>query len=784
MQAEHSVRLPFAGDFRVGDWLVEPSLDRATRNGTVVRLRPQLTDLLVLLARHAGRTVSKEAILSEVWAGQFVAESGMTRCIAEIRQALEDDAHVPRVIETIPKRGYRLVAPVEFLPPPAEDGPAHQALQAEPPAPPRVASSPAPRPRGPGWTAASTVGVVLALALTWGATGKEGSPVISDRDTVVLADVVNTTGDATFDDTLRLALAVQLGQAPFLNILPAEHVRAALSLMGRTGADRVTGPVALEVCRREAAALLLAGSIARLGSHYAVGIEAIACVTGEPVGRELVEVETREQVLTALGKAAGRLRRTLGESRASLQAYAVPIVQATTPSLDALKALSVGDFHRDHARLGDALTFYRRATDLDSQFAVAWARRGAAAKNLGLDDESTAAFRTAYDLRERVSEPERFYILGHYYRSVAGDFDQAVETYKMWQRIYPGSAVPPTNLASTYLNTFGRYDAALPEALEAVRLAPYSSVANTALVRAYLGLNRVADARKALRVAASRGVGDLLWRVEAYHVAYLDGDAVAMREQSAAVAGDPHAEVVMAAHRALAAAASGRLIEAGREWALAERTAALAGPTRVAEVRLSRARAEALLGDPRAARAAVEAALAVSRRADKVLQAAITMALASDPTRARVLIDEAVRTGHGDACATRVWLPVARALVEAQLGRHDRALELLREVAPFERGRDFGLAPLGARAVIELSAGRSKEAAAAFKELLDLRTVLPTSPWVAFARLGLARALRDAGDAAGSRAAYGVVLDGTMQADADAPTAAAARRERAALDGQ
>lgn len=797
MHAEPSDRAEFAPDFLVGEWLVEPSLGRLSRNGIERRIRPQLIDLLVLLARHAGRTVSKDMILASVWQGQHVAESGMTRCIAEIRQALEDDAHEPTMVQTIPKRGYRLVAPVRFVdaagtaaaappaappvlvPPPVEASlPLEQEPGAEPPGAHRS-------PRRVGWTTGSVVGATLLLSLTWGSGGWSRTPVISGRDTVLLADVTNTTGDSAFDGTLRLALAVQLGQAPFLHILSDAHVRSALTLAGRAAGEPVVGPVALEICRREGAAALLAGSISRMGSRYAVGLEAVACRTGDSIGRELLDVESKEQVLTELGAAAARMRRRLGESRASLRQHDVPIVQATTPSLEALKALSVGDFNRDHARLADALTFYRRATEIDPQFALAWARRGAAAANLGQPDESIPAFRKAYELRERASEPERLYILGHYYRFVADDPDKAVDTYRMWQRVYPGSAVPPTNLASLCVNTFGQYEEGLPEAREAVRLAPYSSVAVKMLVLANLGSNRAAEARLALREAARRGVGDVVWHGLAFQMAFADGDEAAMLAHARWADGNLPAMVTMLQYRALAAASVGRLNEARRLFAEAANTSAQVAPLkRQAAILLKEAEAEALLGDTRRARRGVEAALAVNPQPGTMLPAAIVLALAGDPARARTLIDEAVRRAEPGICAKPVWLPVALALVEAASGHPDKAREILGQVSRFERGREFDLAPLGVRAWIDLTSGRSRGAAAAFEELLRLRAVAPTSPWVAFARLGLARALRDAGDAPGSQAAYGDVLTSLSGADADAPLLVAALRERAAPGGR
>ncbi len=568
MTSEDTAQISSATDFRVGDWLLEPSLDRLSRDGTVRHLRPQLTNLLVLLARNAGRTVSKDEILANVWEGQFVAESGMTRCIAEIRQALGDDARDPKIVQTITKRGYRLVAPVTIIKP-APPAKSLAVIDAASPARPEAEGEAESVERSVEagaqvrrrfwrarlWTtlASGTAGASL-LVLIWSATGWNRGPVLSQRDTVLLADVINTTGDAAFDHTLRLALAVHLGQAPFLRILPPTRVRAGLARMGRPHEQPVTGPLALELCRREGAAVLLAGSIARVGAHYVVGLEAVACSNGESIGRQLLEVESKDEVLGALGTAAGRVRRTLGESRESLSRYDVPIVEATTPSIEALNALSLGDIARDHARIAEALMHYRRATELDPQFALAWARRGAAAQSTGQmfgddrsgeTDEIQICFRTAYELRDRVSEAERFYILGHYYRFVVADPEKAIESYRLWSRTYPGSTVPATNVASIYANTLGRYEEALADAREAARLAPSSSIANGMLIAAYRGTNRLTDAKQALNDAARHGAGDLSWHRLAFEMAFAERDKAAMVEQVRWATGDASAAMVM-----------------------------------------------------------------------------------------------------------------------------------------------------------------------------------------------------------------------------------------------
>ena len=799
MSDEPRQRSDLAEDFRVGEWLVQPSIARMTRGDTVVHLRPQLTDLLVLLARRAGQTVTKETILQEVWARQFVGESGLTRCIAEIRRALNDDARQPKILETIPKRGYRLVAPVTFLhrnPETARpQAPAGAPATAACPAPPHPAPS-GPPDSGPKpvlgaskanrfagrvpWMLVRVV-VAVGVVVTLAAADWRGRPLQSERNTILLADVRNSTGDPMFDDTLRLALAASLEQVPYLRILPQDAVRSALTRAGRAPNDPVVGPLALDVCRREGAAVLLAGSIARLGSRYAVGIEALACGTGESVGRAVAEANDKEHVLTALEQVAERIRVKLGESGSSLRQHDVPLVRATTSSLEALKAVTLADFNRDHARLGEALTLYRQATELDPMFALAWARRGATAWTLGLREDAIPSFRRAYELRDRVSPPEGLYITAHYHELVSGDPEKAIETYRTWKRMYPGSVVPPTNLVSILAGAMGQYEAALPEAREAVRVAPYSSLSSFNLVRVYLGLNLIAEARQAIAEAASRGASDRLMHAQLINLALLDGDRVALEREVRWASNDPMATLATLELQASAAMADGRLREARQFWSQALAKAAEIGSLRRADIRLDQAEGEALLGDPRVARVAVEAALAQDRSATTLTGSAIVLALVGDAARARTLLGELERQAQPDLPSPQVWLPVARALVAAGPGRADEAVEILRPVASFERGSDFRFIPLGVRAIVQRSARRSADAAAAFEDVIGFRALAPASPWVAFARLGLARALQESGDVVRSVAAYDAFLDSWKNADPDAPLLKIARRERAAL---
>jgi DNA-binding winged helix-turn-helix (wHTH) protein/tetratricopeptide (TPR) repeat protein len=781
--------------FTVGDWLVEPKACRVSRGDTVVKLRPQLTDLLVCLARRAGEIVLKDEILSEVWPGQYIAESGLSRCVAELRQSLQDHAQEPRFIETFPKRGYRLIAPVVWLnkverevaPPLHAEHGQHETQGTVGAAEVVLAPADAPkRQRAIGWRRGAWAAAAVALLLV-GIVGiatlvRSPASALTEKDTVLLADVSNSTGDRVFDDTLRLALAVSLEQAPSLRILQPEVVRAAVVRTGTSPDARVVGQLALDVCRREGAAVLLAGSITPLGSRYAVGIQAIACQTGDVVASALAEADGKEHVLTALEQAATHIREKLGESRDSLRNHQMPLVRATTPSLEALKALTQGDFNRDHARVGDALALYRQATELDQDFALAWASRGAAALNLGLREEGNRALRRAFELKDRVTPQEGFYIAGHYYRFVAADPQKAIEIYQAWKRMYPGSAVPPTNLAGILSGMMGQYDAALPEGRDAVRLAPYSSLAYRNLVLACRGSNRIAEARQAVAEAAGRGIDDQILHVQSLNLALFDGDSAALEREVRWALTDPMAELFTLRARASFAMAGGRLREARQLWSQTLAKADEIGPaTRVAEIRLFKAEAEALVGDPRAARTDLEAALVADKDPATFALAAIVSGLVGDSARARAILDGIAAQPASDSATVLAWLPTARAVVEIVLGRPDAALGLLKPVARFERGADFRLVPLGVRAIAERAARRPKDSAAAFDMLIGLRAVEPASPWVAFAQLGRARALRASGDAAGSLAAYDAFLESWKDADPDAPLLKVARGERAAI---
>ena len=297
---------------------------------------------------------------------------------------------------------------------------------------------------------------------------------LTEKDTILLADFTNTTGEAVFDGTLKQALAVQLGQSTFLNIFPEDRVRETLRFMGRPPDERLTKDIAREICERQGLKAMLTGSIASLGSHYVITLEAVNAGTGESIAREQVEAGSKEQVLSSLGKAASELREKLGESLSSIKKHDIPIEQATTSSLEALKAYTMGNEERTKGKALESMTFFKRAIELDPNFAMAYARVAVFHGNQGQLDEAEPYARKAFELRERVSEPERLYISEKYHSYITGDIDKAIEVLQTWTRLYPNDFTPHNNLALRY-RFLGRHEEALKESLEAVRLDPNST---------------------------------------------------------------------------------------------------------------------------------------------------------------------------------------------------------------------------------------------------------------------------------------------------------------------
>src|SRR5215213_2030125 len=356
---------------------------------------------------------------------------------------------------------------------------------------------------------------------------KRNSHPLTERDTVLLTDFVNTTGEPVFDGTLKQALAVNLGQTPFLNLFPEDRVRETLRFMGRSPDDRITRAVGREICERQNIKAMLTGSIASLGSHYVITLEAVNPRSGDPIAREHIEAESKEQVLSSLGTAALNLRKKLGESLSSIQKFDVTIEQATTSSLEALKAFAMANEERARGRAPESLALYKRAVELDPNFAMAYARIGVHYGNYEQLEAAKEYVQKAYDLRERVSERERLYILEKYYTFITGETDKTIETLQTWSRLYPKDFIPHNNLSLNY-KLLGRYEESLQEALQAVKLSPNNISARDNLIASFMGLGRFDEAEQAEREAQKINANSPSAHEHNYFFAFLRRDQPAM----------------------------------------------------------------------------------------------------------------------------------------------------------------------------------------------------------------------------------------------------------------
>ncbi len=626
------------------------------------------------------------------------------------------------------------------------------------------------------WKVLVPAAVVVAALAVAGYVYFPRPPAMSERDSIVLADFVNTTGEAVFDGTLKQALAVQLEQSPYLNVFPEARVRQTLRLMGRSPEERVTAPIAREIGEREGSKAMLTGSIAGLGSHYVITLDAVNCRSGETLAREQVEADSKEKVLQALGKAASNMRSKLGESLSSIQKLDASI-EATTSSLEALKAFSFGEAQRAKGSEDGALPFYKRAIDLDPNFALAYARLGTVYSNFGEDELAVRHTQKAFELRDRVSERERFYISSHYYDTVTGEQEKVIETYTLWSHTYPRDSTPFNNLAARY-QMAGQFEKSLELAREALRLNPNDPHPHLILAQAYMGLNRFDEAKAICEQVVARKIDYPMTRGTLYTIAFMQGDAPAMEREAQAVKGKT-GEFSMAFMEAAAAASEGKLEKAR---GLFRRSIELAQHENLKELAASITTAEAgtevSVGNLRPARDLALSALAVGQGRIVTPQAAVVLALAGDAGQAQKLIDDLVRRFPLDTMVNSLAVPTVRGAMELQRGNAAKAIESLRAATPYELPI---VAPIYLRGQAYLRLRSGPEAAAEFQKILDHKGVTVLSMFYPLAHLGVARAWAMAGDTAKSRKAYQDFLALWKDADAGIPVLQEARKEYAKL---
>jgi serine/threonine protein kinase/tetratricopeptide (TPR) repeat protein len=626
--------------------------------------------------------------------------------------------------------------------------------------------------------------VLAAIAIGGYFLSTRHARALTDKDTVVLSDFVNTTGDPVFDGTLKQALAVQLEQSPYLNLLPESKIQDALRFMGRKPDERITRDLAKEISVRENAKAIISGSISSLGSNFVITLEATNAQTGDSLARQQAEAAGKEQVLKTLDKAATELRKKLGESLASVQQFATPLEQATTSSLEALKEYSLGNSAHQRQNEENAIPHLQRAVQLDPNFAMAYATLGVAQSNMGNSNLANEALKKSYDLRERASELEKFYIQGHYFDIVTGDQEKAAELYDQWARTYPHqSTVPWDNLSLSY-QTLGEYDKALAAANEAMRVDPKDNFANQHLASIYMFMNRFDEAKAVSATAIAGKVDAIGVHFTLQGIAFLQGDQATFQRETAW--GNGRAiEAFFIFRAAMSQDAVGK-IKLSRQTAqhaidLAKQHDLTELP---ATVVANQALRDQLHGFTESARQKAAQLPHLPGDIFPGAGAAMTFAALGDSAQAQKNLDELLKRYPEDSSVKYVVVPVVQAQNLMHKNRPDEALAALEVGRKFELGEMAGFPSyhlIYVRGLAYLQLKDGAKAAAEFQKILDHRGVNPFSSIPQVAQLQLARAFVLQGDNAKARSAYQDFFAMWKDADPDVPLLLAAKSEYAKL---
>ncbi len=779
-----SVPRPHAYEF--GTFTLNP-LKRIVLSGhEPIPLTPKCFDILLALLEHRDEVLVKEELMELVWPDTAVEEGNLNRHVSTIRKALGESPNDHRFIVTVPGRGYRFVAEVREVLEENSTITRHESrggtegVEIGPDVPGKKAvvhpiSVNAPLIVRPAlgvpqsflrkylvWAGAGVLACLLGLLLTYRFVLRP-KRILGANDRVLIADFSNATGDVVFDDTLKQAVSVDLSQSPYLNILSDTKVSATLKLMTKPPDTRVTGDVARDLCQRAGCKAYITGSIARLDTQYVIGLNAVDCESGDSIARQQVKAQSKDRVLNALDEAASTLRRKLGESLNTVRAYDTPLMDATTPSLDALKAYTVG-LQKDKSNDAAAVPFFRRAIELDPEFASAYSGLAACYFNLGESGLARENFTKAFELRNHVSEREKLLITARYYDHVTGELPKAIEAYQLWTQAYPRDAVARGNLGTLYAAS-GQFEKSIPETQEALRLEPDSGTNYSNLLLTQAALDHFDDARATFNQEMAKKIEDPILRVNWFGVAFVLGEVAEMDKQMAWSAAKPQAE-----DNFLAAKSDAESYYGHAQW------------------KMDGAIHEAEFGNPQAAREETAAARALTSSHDTEILAALVFARTGDITNAEKLAKDLEKQYPLDTLVNNYWLPVIRASEEIARNNPTRAIQLLQPSAPYELASPVAWSGLGGpmypaylRGAAFLQLRQGNDAAPEYQKIIDHRGFMLACPLGALAQLGMARAFRLQGDQAKARSSYQKFLVLWKDADPDIPILTAAKSEYAKL---
>ena len=765
--------------YEFGPFRVDPERQALLRGSELIALNPKTFQLLLVLVRHGNQIVTKDELMKSIWPDTFVEETNLTRNIFALRKALGDNEQ-NRYIITVPGQGYRLAEDVRLVSQ-AElrlIAASHSKVQIQ------VRET-----KRWGWIAAAVI-VTLVVGAGTIRFFRHRTPVLTEKDTIVLADFVNSTGDPVFDGTLRQGLAVQLEQSPFLSLIPDRRIHQILQLMGKTAEMPLTAAIANEVCERTGSAAVLEGSIAPIGTRYVLGLRATNCRTGDLLDEEQVQSTRKEDVLSALSEVARNFRTRVGESISAIEKHDTPLAEATTPSLEALKAYSAA--LRLHASRGAiaALPLFRRAMQIDPQFAMAHAWLGRTYADLDESDLAAESISRAWQLRDRTSDRENLWITTAYQTLVTGNLTQAQQTCEAWVQTYPRDAAPHQVLAGMTNKSAGRYEQALKEAQKAIELDPDFAIVYYSLGvnNAYLG--RLERAESAINRAVARGLEIEEFVMLRYDLAFLRRDQAGMDREAARARARPGAASWISNKEAFALAYSGHLRQAREMSRGAVFEAQQTGQRERAGLwEAGEAVREALFGNSREAKKSAAAAQERSKDREVEYGAAFALAVSGDSSRSETLANDLEIRFPEDTAVQFSYLPVIRARLALNRGDVLKAIELLQTAVPHELGVPhsavsglFGaLYPIYVRGEAYLAEHRGAEAAAEFQKVLDHPGIVVADPIGAMAHLQLGRALAVSGDNAKANIAYQDFLALWKNADRDIPVLTQAEAEYAKL---
>ena len=775
--------------YQFGPFEVNVASGELLKNGRPIRLQEQPYRLLLVLLENPGEIVSREELRSRLWPGDtFVDFDGSLRvAVRKLREALDDNAEDPRYIETIPKRGYRFLVPEVRKTDTASEitepnDLAH--LQTN------TSSVAARQSHKPLLRYGLAVAVLLLTAggiFLW--QHRTRARLLTDKDVLVLADFANTTGDQVFDGTLRQGLAVQLEQSPFLSIIPDEKIQQTLGLMGQPADAKLIPAIAREICQRTESAAALEGSIARIGAQYLLTLKAVDCESGKTLASAEAQANDQNHVLDALGKVSIEIRNKLGESLSTIQKFDTPLEQATTPSLKALKAYSSGMQALRTKGPDTATPFFKHAVELDPNFAVAYAYLGVMASTT-LEPSLSVDYRTkAYELRDRASEPEKYWITATYHKGVTGNIPKAIEACELWIQDYPRSELPHLYLGAAVLPVVGQNERSAEESIAGVRLRPDFPLAHAFAIRAYTALNHFDEAKATYAQALERKLHTPYIDVVMYYLAFAQNDKAAMTQHIAKVESLPKWEHLMLNMEGDTAAYSGRLKDArvlsDRAMDNAKRAGEKDAPALYSGTSALR---EVWFGNTDEARRRAALALKLSTGRDLQYFATLAFAYARDDARAKALADDLDKKFPEDTIVQLNYLPSIRGRLALNRGDASGAVESLGGAATYELGATRAIElywtamfPVFVRGEAYLAAHQGREAAIEFQKILDHRGLVLNQPIGALAHLGLGRAYVLQGDIPMAKAAYQDFLTLWKDADPDIPVLRQAKAEYAKL---